>query len=856
MNFAISSLSKYLPGFKSPESALKEVIKKDSRKRISFQLTRRRPFFTKMQQDELKFAIEMARDPERPRREMLYAFYENSLEDGHTFSQLRTIKIKAVGSPFAIFKEDTDEIDEKATKLLMKPWFRKYRHIFHETPFWGHSLVEFQHMRKGKDLEWEWIQKNDIKLFPREHVRPETGEIVLDVADEHGIKYRDEPTFSKYLIEIGDYYDIGLGRIAAKENIWKSYTRSDWSRRAEKIGVPMLKIKTATTEKNELDKLEEMAANFGTNLWVILDDQDEADIIDDKNASGHLIFKDKALFCNEEISKLLVGQTGTTDEKAFVGSAEVHERILGEYVEERMREETEHINFTLFPFLIEHGYPLEGLEFRYLAFMDDEDDAENDGDQDPNDPDNQDPPGRKKKKPAPPKNNPPAGGGNPGGDPVASLPQLEGYHDGCCNHAPTAEHDEELERMLLEAARRMYDGDIPEGQLDPEMYFAIANRITADFDRNYDLSTVAADMPDNALISRVKSNLFSFSGAKNFTEMNLLRDAIFDKDGKIQPWTKYREFALSLNKQYNDIYLAVERNHVIRSGTMAKKYLDATRDSDRFPYMKYVTVGDDRVRPEHAILEGIVRPVNDSFWSQYYPPNAYNCRCSTTPVSESEIASGAETLTDPDDAGKKGGRGVKHKLFRNNPGTSGIVYDANEHPYFEAVPGGKRKQLAANANYGMRPLDQIYKKADKLPARTGGITTREAFDQAWKKLEAENPSGNGFALQSPQINSFLIFDRALKKKLISGNRIGLISEVQEVVINPDEVWSAFLPSKDFGVEKFQVFIKYFKDKPVALLTEINKAKRVRVRSIHNIDAVTRDSQLRRGVLMYRKPTGK
>lgn len=48
----------------------------------------------------------------------------------------------------------------------------------------------------------------------------------------------------------------------------------------------------------------------------------------------------------------------------------------------------------------------------------------------------------------------------------------------------------------------------------------------------------------------------------------------------------------------------------------------------------YVTVGDDRVRPEHAALDGVTLPKNDPFWKKYWPPNGWSCRCMTIPVFE------------------------------------------------------------------------------------------------------------------------------------------------------------------------------------------------------------------------------
>lgn len=42
---------------------------------------------------------------------------------------------------------------------------------------------------------------------------------------------------------------------------------------------------------------------------------------------------------------------------------------------------------------------------------------------------------------------------------------------------------------------------------------------------------------------------------------------------------------------------------------------------------KYVTVGDDRVRPTHEALEGMTAPKDDPIWNTIWPPNGWACRC-------------------------------------------------------------------------------------------------------------------------------------------------------------------------------------------------------------------------------------
>jgi len=55
---------------------------------------------------------------------------------------------------------------------------------------------------------------------------------------------------------------------------------------------------------------------------------------------------------------------------------------------------------------------------------------------------------------------------------------------------------------------------------------------------------------------------------------------------------------------------------------------------------EYVTVGDDRVRPGHAALDGMRLPKDHPRWAQVMPPNGWNCRCTVI-----EIFKGDELAT-------------------------------------------------------------------------------------------------------------------------------------------------------------------------------------------------------------------
>ncbi len=53
---------------------------------------------------------------------------------------------------------------------------------------------------------------------------------------------------------------------------------------------------------------------------------------------------------------------------------------------------------------------------------------------------------------------------------------------------------------------------------------------------------------------------------------------------------------------------------------------------------EYVTVGDDRVRPNHAAMDGTKLPKDDPRWGSWWPPSGFNCRCETIEVFEPEDA--------------------------------------------------------------------------------------------------------------------------------------------------------------------------------------------------------------------------
>jgi phage gp29-like protein len=66
------------------------------------------------------------------------------------------------------------------------------------------------------------------------------------------------------------------------------------------------------------------------------------------------------------MSKLILGQTGTTDEKSFVGSAQIHNDILTTYITAIKSKIENHVNRYVIPLMYRHGMiTAPGLRFKW-----------------------------------------------------------------------------------------------------------------------------------------------------------------------------------------------------------------------------------------------------------------------------------------------------------------------------------------------------------------------------------------------------------------------------------------------------------------------------------------------------------
>lgn len=176
---------------------------------------------------------------------------------------------------------------------------------------------------------------------------------------------------------------------------------------------------------------------------------------------------------------------------------------------------------------------------------------------------------------------------------------------------------------------------------------------------------------------RLTRSNYIFSGIKTFHELNEAFPSMLDENGNKKPFERFLNDVQKINDTYNANYLHAEYNFVQASATMAAKWEQFSEDGDRY-YLQYRTAKDDKVRPEHAALDGVTLPMSDSFWETYYPPNGWNCRCTVVQVRKQKYP--ATEHTEAMSRGEEAMNGERYNIFRFNSGKQGkTVPDYN--PY-------------------------------------------------------------------------------------------------------------------------------------------------------------------------------
>lgn len=243
-------------------------------------------------------AIKAAENVDFPCWSKLYDIYDDILTDGHLSAVIQKRKSSILNTPVE-FKRN-GKVDEKIEEQLRSPWFRNLLSDLDDTIQWGTSTLQF--FRNG-----EWL---GYDLIPRKHVNPIKRIILRRQTDITGDSFDDYAD----LITVGNPRDLGILAKAALYVIYKRNATADWAQFIELYGHPLKEGFYDGWDEEARTKMADDLYNMGGSAVILHPKGTEIKIHDagSKSASSDL-YKSFVQYCNDELSKLELGNTLTTE---------------------------------------------------------------------------------------------------------------------------------------------------------------------------------------------------------------------------------------------------------------------------------------------------------------------------------------------------------------------------------------------------------------------------------------------------------------------------------------------------------------------------------------------------------------
>jgi SPP1 gp7 family putative phage head morphogenesis protein len=162
------------------------------------------------------------------------------------------------------------------------------------------------------------------------------------------------------------------------------------------------------------------------------------------------------------------------------------------------------------------------------------------------------------------------------------------------------------------------------------------------------------------LQAAARSRAFTISGLAGLTQ---IRQALDDLNAGLHDGMTFGEWKnRALEQEWNlpdhrlDTIMRVHTQTAYNAGHWEQFEANAARRG----YLMYSAINDSRTRPAHRAMDGIIKPVGDSFWDSHSPPCGYNCRCSLVSLTDTQVQDrGGETQQLPPDANADPGWGSK-----------------------------------------------------------------------------------------------------------------------------------------------------------------------------------------------------
>jgi hypothetical protein len=264
--------------------------------------------------NEYKHAVNAAKSQHWQNRELLYQIYQNTFDfDSHFQALVELRLINTVGKSLEYVINDKP-VDVSA--ITDSPEFEKFLRDLLLVRFWGIGAFEF-FVKKYKGVDYFGYQQ-----FPIMNINP-YERIIYSGEWESGERI---PIKGNKMM-LGDPDDLGLMLQLSLISIYKRANRNNWANYNELAGDNFMLVKrdvqvSPAERQGFIDKLSERSKNS------IIDADFGTEVTFPPSSAGNSyqtfeIFEEAL---NDEMARMVLGQTMTTDDGSSLSQAQVHER--------------------------------------------------------------------------------------------------------------------------------------------------------------------------------------------------------------------------------------------------------------------------------------------------------------------------------------------------------------------------------------------------------------------------------------------------------------------------------------------------------------------------------------------------
>ena len=607
-----------------------------------------------------------------PRRVRLIDLYEMVMLDLHLKALTNNRKNKVLGESFLLLNEK-DEPNQILNKIISKTWFVDFIRYSLDSIFFGHSLIELDFDETKKEI-------TNVSLIERRNVIPEKQMVAINLYDLQGPQYTSE-IYANYYVPVQYNEHLGLLLTATSSVLFKRYARASWSQFTEKFGKPIPIVNTYASPEDKQKILYELLEMGENGAYVLDGEAEKVSFANPLSGDNSKNFDTLIRLENEEMSKLILGQTMTTDNGSSLSQSEVHERVSNEIQESDMQFIANIVNDLLIPKMVALGYTADLLnhKFEFCYFYNQRKEEQN----------------KIKEQET-----------NILNTEFERVIKLAPYFKIDTNYIKekfgvpveiqqnTKKEVQNTSKKKVDTIKMYYKSKIKEVQnnIIDENYKEFVSLIDTLIKKIWNgakiiFSKKLLDLtlkklengflsveytPDEIVNKSLQNNLYNFSAAKTYQQLKDISKALTDVKGNKNTFEAFKLEVDKLNIQYNKNYLQTEYNLAQSTAQVISKWNELTENGKNMKVLiTFNAVGDGNTTPLCKSLNKITRYADDDFFKKYIPPLHWECR--STLEKGKEITELPEKLPDVEPE------------FAYNAATEGVIF-SEKHPYFENLP--------------------------------------------------------------------------------------------------------------------------------------------------------------------------